>query len=173
MEESIGKITWGYIWRLIVWALLTAFVFGFIFNFILSATIGISSYSSLESIISYYKKELIGMLIISLVVTVIACKFATSGIQKKFTINSDNARQIFKRIVIVLIIFTVIYIIYSLANILKTQKTIESLNSLSINTQLLDSFGKFGTIFSIVSVILNSLVMFLMIPFEKKLLKIQ
>lgn len=173
MEASIGKITWGYIWRLIVWALLTAFVFGFIFSFILSATSRISFYSSPESIISYYKKDLIGMLIISLIVTVIACKFATSGIQKKFTINSDNARQVFKRIVIVLIIFTVIYIIYSLTNISNIKKSIESLNSLSINTQLLESFGKFGTTFSVISVILNSLVMVLMIPFEKKLLKIQ
>ncbi len=173
METSIGKMTWGYIWRLIVWALLTTFVCGFIFNYILSTTSEINLLSSIEAIISYYEKSLIGMLIISLIVTVIACKFATSGIQKKFIINSDNAMQIFKRIIIVLVVFTVLYIIYCLTNISNIEKTIEGINYLPVNIESLENFGKFVKIFAVVSIVLNSLVMLLMIPFEKKLLKIQ
>ena len=172
MEASIGKITWGYIWRLIVWTLLTAIVFGFIFGLILTASSKIN-YSSQESIISYYKKNLIGTLAISMIVTVIGCKFATSGIQKKFSINPANAKQVLKAIIIVLIVFTVIYIIYSLSNIQNIQETIDKYNSSSFKSQPLTDFAKFCKTFSIVGIILNSLVMLLMIPFEKKLLNVQ
>ena len=175
MEASTGKITWGYIWRLIVWDLLTGFVLTFIFGLILATTSGISYLNSLESIIPYYKKYLIGTLIIGLASIIIACKFATSGIQKKFVVNEYNVKKIFRNIVIVLIVLTVIYIIYNLINISNTQQTIDSIDSLNsslINTQLLKDFAKFGTIFSVIVVILNSIVMLLMIPLEKKLLNI-
>ena len=150
--------------------MITAIVFGFIFSLILSSTSGLNILSSPESIISYYKKNLIGTLVISFIITVIACKLATAEIQKVFIINSDNVNQVFKRIVIV---FTIIYIMFNLSNIQKIQNTVESLNSLSIDTKLLENFGKFGIAFSVISVILNSLEMLLMILFEKKLLKIQ
>lgn len=153
--------------------MVTAIVFGFIFSLILSSTSGLNLLSSPESIISYYKKNLIGTLVISFIVTVIACKLATAEIQKVFIINSDNVNQVFKRIVIVLIVFTIIYIMFNLSNIQKIQNTVESLNSLSIDTKLLENFGKFGIAFSVISVILNSLEMLLIILFEKKLLKIQ
>ena len=166
----MGRITWSYIWRLIAWQVITAIVFGFIFSLILSSTSGLNILSSPESIISYYKKNLIGTLVISFIITVIACKLATAEIQKVFIINSDNVNQVFKRIVIV---FTIIYIMFNLSNIQKIQNTVESLNSLSIDTKLLENFGKFGIAFSVISVILNSLEMLLMILFEKKLLKIQ
>lgn len=166
----MGRITWSYIWRLIAWQVITAIVFGFIFSLILSSTSGLNLLSSPESIISYYKKNLIGTLVISFIITVIACKLATAEIQKVFIINSDNVNQVFKRIVIV---FTIIYIMFNLSNIQKIQNTVESLNSLSIDTKLLENFGKFGIAFSVISVILNSLEMLLMILFEKKLLKIQ
>lgn len=169
MDASVGKITWGYIWRLIVWTILMSFVFGFIFNIIIATGSTINLLSSPGSMISYYKKSFIGMLIISLFVTVISCKFATSGIQKKFKIDSTNVKQVFKAIVIVLVVIAVIYIVYNIINITNTQRIIKSFSSVS--NQLLEDFSGFCITFAIISVILNSLVMFLMIPFEKKLLK--
>lgn len=174
MEASVGKITWGYIWRLIVWALLTGFVFTFLIGIFIAARPTINGFDSLESEFSASKKNLIATLIVSLIVTVIACKFATSGIQKKFTIDSRNVKQVFRNIVIILIIFTVIYMIYSLNNISGVKETAEQLksyNSKTVNMKSVDDFSNFAKTFSVISVVLNSLVMILMIPFEKKLLK--
>lgn len=178
MEESLGKITWGYIWRLIVWSLLLAFVLGYVGSFLVTAISGASIVNSLESMIAYYKKLLVVALIISIVVTVVACKFATSGIQKKFTINSTNNKQVFKRIVIVLIVFIVIYLLSNLTNISEYKETMEQYNEVisltkTQETDVLKDFINFANVFTIISIILNTLEMLVMIPFEKKLLGVE
>ena len=175
MEENLGKITWGYIWRLVVWAMLVSLVFSFVLGFILAAN-SVNDLRTVGGLISYYKKYLIGLLIIGLMGTVISCKFATSGIQKKFTIDSTNKKQVFKRIVIVLMIFLAIYV---LSNIIKISDYKDELNKLNTYNTILDSteegelvkeFIEFSDTFVIVTIVSNVVVMLLMVPFEKKLL---
>ena len=167
MEESVGKILWGYFWRLIVWSLLVAVVGGFIIGLVL----GVSNVDSLSlsSMISMYRKQLIATLVVSLISTVAACKFATSGIQKKFAINEGNVKAIFKGIVIILIVLAVFYIIYNISNINNLNDAVEEAKSLDVD--ILDDFADFCKTFSIIAIISNIVVMLLMIPFEKKLLK--
>ena len=167
MEESVGKIIWGYFWRLIAWSFLISFVIGFIAGLIL----GVSNVDSmsLSSMISMYRKQLIVTLIISLIGTVLACKFATSGIQKKFVINEGNVKAIFKGIVIILVALTIFYVVYNIGNINKINEAVEDAKSLDIS--IVEDFVGFCKTFSIIAIISNVVVMLLMIPFEKKLLK--
>lgn len=191
MNQSMGKIVWGYIWRLILWGLLVAFVFTFIFRLVLGLVISGNSVGSTEATILYYKIYLIGTIIISVLIMILACKFATSGIRKKFSIDESNASQVFKCIMIVLIVITVLLVIYEVFYIFNVRTQMDELSSQIddtknllqqysneiLNSQMtgqieeLESFLNFCNVFIIIGAVINVIIPLLMIPFEKKLLK--
>lgn len=191
-QSSIVKIVWGYIWRFIGWNLVIMFILEFLAKIIMPFIVLKSGNSygsyvqSLEKSISIQEISAVITLIMGLISTVLACKLTTSEIKKKFVIDSNNVNQIFKYIVIVLVVALLIYLIYSFINITEMQSMIDTYKKLSDSytdfhgsTELLSSleqtvgnFFMFCNIFSIISIVLNSLVYILIIFFEKKLLKV-
>lgn len=189
MEQSMGKITWGYIWRWIVLGFATAFVLTIVLRLLMGV---VASGSDTGTTVLHYKIYLIGSLIISVISIILACKFATSDIKKKFLIDGSNAPQVFKRIVIVLIVITVIFAIYQGVSSVNLKNQLEEVSaqvdsfkdllqqysSETLNGQLkeqvaeLESFLGFGNAIVIVSIVVNIVTLLLMIPFEKKLLKV-
>ena len=189
MEQSMGKITWGYIWRWIVLNFATAFVLTIVLRLLMGA---VASGSDTGTTGLHYKMYLVGSLIISVISIILACKFATSDIKKKFSIDESNASQVFKRIVIVLIVITVIFAIYQVFSSINIRNQLEEASvqidyakslsqqysSEALNSQLeeqiaeLKSFLEFGKAIVIVSIVVNIGTLLLMIPFEKKLLKV-
>lgn len=186
MEQSMGKITWGYIWRLVVWYILIAFVVEFIFRLAL-VTISGGLGTSIDATISYNQKYLIGTLIIGLLNIVISCKLATSGIKKTFSIDENASKKVFKCVVIVLIVLTVLISIYNIFGAFELRNELEEYSEqmnnyydllqsytggdISEDLAKVEGFLDFCNVYVIVSLVLNIVVLLLMIPFEKKLLK--
>lgn len=195
MQQSNGKIVWGYIWRLMLYFLAASIVFGFIFKAILLLIYDDSMTNSIETQISYYKVYSIGAIIINILITILACKYATSSMKKAFILDENNVSQIYKYIIIVLVVLAVlmtIYYIFSMSDVKEQleeyiaqindfkssyqQYSVDSLDesALELNNQIasLESFISFCNVYSVVAAIINIGVVLLMIPFEKKLLKV-
>ena len=128
MESSIGKITWGYIWRLILWCFAVSFVFSFILGIIVGA--GASNYNPLDldsvlDVLSSYKIMVVGYVIVNILTIIISCRYATSGIIKKFDINNDNKNSIIRNIIIVLVICAVLLVGYNIMNMSNITEALE------------------------------------------------
>lgn len=182
-DNNAGKITWSFIWRVIVLYILIGFVLSFILGLILG--FNNTSFLSITATISSAKKIMVGSLFINIISVILACKFATSDIKRKFIIDSNNIYVILKNITTFLIVIAIIYGLYigiTLTN--DTADYEENLRQLSVDAseyystigvgttieEDIESFISFSNTMTVISVICNIGVILLMIPFERKLL---
>lgn len=184
MESSVGKITWGYIWRLILWCLAVSFVFSFILGIIVGT--GASNYNPLDldsvlDVLSSYKIMVVGYVIVNILTIIISCRYATSGIIKKFDINNDNKNSIIRNIIIVLLICAVLLVGYNIMNMSnitealeETDESISDLRDMSYSEEtdeVVDSLEELASMTKVAIVIIvisNGVVILGMVPFVRK-----
>ena len=184
MESSVGKITWGYIWRLILWCFAVSFVFSFILGIIVGA--GASNYNPLDldsvlDVLSSYKIMVVGYVIVNILTIIISCRYATSGIIKKFDINNDNKNSIIRNIIIVLVICAVLLVGYNIMNMSnitealeETDESISDLRDMSYSEEtdeVVDSLEELASMTKVAIVIIvisNDVVILGMVPFVRK-----
>lgn len=184
MESSVGKITWGYIWRLILWCFAVSFVFSFILGIIVGA--GASNYNPLDldsvlDVLSSYKIMVVGYVIVNILTIIISCRYATSGIIKKFDINNDNKNSIIRNIIIVLVICAVLLVGYNIMNMSnitealeETDESISDLRDMSYSEETdevvdsLEGLASMTKVAIVIIVISNGVVILGMVPFVRK-----
>lgn len=106
-EKSIGKITFKFIYKLILWLILLDVIIGI--GFLMFQA---SGFEKLTDDVNDLGKALNGMVtglvIINVLATVLSTLLATKKIKKKYKITEENKKAIFRNITIVLIIFAVL-----------------------------------------------------------------
>lgn len=184
MESNVGKITWGYIWRLILWTIATSIVFLIILQLIVGS--GMNNISMLDSdaisnAISSMKVYVIGYAIINILIIILSCRFATSGIRKKFNIDDTNRQPVIRNVIIVLIVCAVILLVYNISNISTITESFENIDedisearSVSLTDEEDELVEEIEGLVSLtkvavaVIIISNVVVIIAMIPFVKK-----
>ena len=184
MESSVGKITWGYIWRLILWSITISFVFTFILNIIINvniADLNVLDVNSVANAISSLKINVIGTIVINIISIILACRYATSGVINKFDINRENKQQVIRNIMIVLTIWATLTIIGNIQNLSTientfsdTEETISDLRSGENSDKLDKAIKELEELYEMTKVavpivIVSNVVIILgMIPYERK-----
>ena len=184
MERSVGKITWGYIWRLILWSIAISFVFTFILNIIINvniADLNVLDVNSVAKAISSLKINVIGTIVINIISIILACRYATSGVINKFDINRENKQQVIRNIMIVLTIWATLTIIGNIQNLStientfsETEETISDLRSGENSDKLDKAIKELEELYEMTKVavpiviVSNVVVILGMIPYERK-----
>ena len=180
MESSVGKITWGYIWRLILWSIAISFVFTFILNIIINVNIADLNVLVAKAI-SSLKINIIGTIVINIISIILACRYATSGVINKFDINRENKQQVIRNIMIVLTIWATLTIIGNIQNLStientfsETEETISDLRSGENSDKLDKAIKELEELYEMTKVavpiviVSNVVVILGMIPYERK-----
>ena len=184
MESSVGKITWGYIWRLILCSIAISFVFTFILNIIINvniADLNVIDVNSVAKAISSLKINVIGTIVINIISIILACRYATSGVINKFDINRENKQQVIRNIMIVLTIWATLTIIGNIQNLStientfsETEETISDLRSGENSDKLDKAIKELEELYEMTKVavpiviVSNVVVILGMIPYERK-----
>lgn len=184
MESSVGKITWGYIWRLILWSIAISFVFTFILNIIINvniADLNVLDVNSVAKAISSLKINVIGTIVINIISIILACRYATAGVINKFDINRENKQQVIRNIMIVLTIWATLTIIGNIQNLStientfsETEETISDLRSGENSDKLDKAIKELEELYEMTKVavpiviVSNVVVILGMIPYERK-----
>lgn len=189
MENSVGKITWGYIWRLFLWIIATGIFFTFILRSFLGA--GISNIDSfdadaLSKAVSSMKIYIIGFVICNILAMILSCRFAVSGIRKKFNIDDSNRQQVIRNIIIILVACAVFLLVYNISNLSTItevyedmEEEISDVRSIAITDEEDEMIEEVASLVSVskvavaVIIISNVVVIIGMIPFVKKWLNTQ
>lgn len=110
MEEvSLGKITRKYFFKMLIWMLLIDIIF-------VVAALGTFSSKFEEASNSFIEgvRTLNSLVTCLIIINVIACVvpplMATRKIKKKYVINDDNKKKVFRNVAIILCIMAVIFI---------------------------------------------------------------
>lgn len=106
-EKSVGKITFKFVCKLMLWLILFDVIIGIGFLMFQS-----SSFQELADDVTDLGKALNGMVtglvVINVVATVLSTLLATKKIKKKYKITEENKKEIFNNITITLIVFAIL-----------------------------------------------------------------
>ena len=110
MEEvSVGKITRKFIFKVLIWFLVIDLIAGFIAIMVFGSKADSIS-NDVVDMVTAVNGFIKGLIAINVIACVVSTLLATRKIKKKFVINGENKKQVFRNIAIVLTVMAVLLI---------------------------------------------------------------
>lgn len=183
MKSSIGKITWGFIWRLFLWSFAISLVLLVILRIVAGSGISNITFDvdSLIDTMSSLKIYVIGYVVINIITIILSCRFSTSGITGKFSIDETNLNAVIRNVIIVLVVCAVLMLIYNMSQMSEISESFDNMNesvpdlkSLSFSDEtdeLVEEIESYISLvkFAEVAIIVSNVVVVIgMVPFVRK-----